>query len=530
MNQTTTQQRITKSSFSLSSIKKQLPTLLAGFLLPMGFAPFHLPGLAILGIALFFFILQGKTTKQAFTTGFTFGLGCLGLGVSWVYVSIHEYGHLNSIVSAMVTLLFIVYLAIYTSLMAGLYAYLSQRRSIIFSILLFSSLWAITEYLRSIVMGGFPWLLLGYGQIDTPLKHLLPILGVYGVSFFACIAGCCLTAAFMTRGVHRFSSLIAFVFILVAPSALQWLSWTSSTSESITVGVIQANKSMRDKWDESLFWELLNGYAESATTLVKQNKLVVMPESAIPIPTHFINDYLDQLNQAAIESGSSILLGTMTPSVDDDNKLHNAMIALGEAQGVYQKQHLVPFGEYIPKPFKLLIDWMAIPISDLNPGETNQPLVFIQSHPIASLICYELAYPELLRRQLPLAEWIVSISDDGWFGHSFAMYQQLQMAQAMSLLTGRYQVVANNDGLSSIINAQGEIIQSIPAYEEGVLESRISPIQGSTPWVFWGDYPILIMSIIVIGLAYALKIKKINNHCLHPIAASNKRRYSYQPI
>lgn len=485
-----------------------LRAFFGGLLLPFGFAPFHLPGLSILGIALLFATLQAQTLKQSFLTGFVFGLAFLGFGVSWVYVSIHDYGHLNAFVSAIVTLVFIIYLAFYFSLVAMAYQLLSKHRSWLFKCTLFSALWCLGEYLRSTMMGGFPWLLLGSGQIDTPLKYLLPIIGIYGVGFLACLAATCLTVGMQTPSFkQRYRWLVAFVILLLAPIVLKNQQWTSMRSTPLSVGIIQANLSMRDKWDESLFWTLVNHYKERIDTLMGKTKLIVMPESAIPLPTSYLSDLLDTLNQQATEAGSALLLGIPQPSDQDENRYYNALITLGRADGYYLKQHLVPFGEFIPKPFEALFQRFGIPAANLTAGKRHQPLIHAQNNAIATLICYELAYPALLRQQLPEAALIVSISDDGWFGHSLAMYQQLQLSQLLSMQTGRYQVVANNDGLSSVINNKGEIIASLPAFSAGVLEASVLPATGASPWVYLGDTPILLMSAFIGLVALLLRLR-----------------------
>jgi apolipoprotein N-acyltransferase len=153
------------------------------------------------------------------------------------------------------------------------------------------------------------------------------------------------------------------------------------------------------------------------------------------------------------------------------------------------------------------MNYLALPTSNLKPGKKNQELIEVDGHPIASLICYELAYPQLLRKQLPKAEWIVSISDDGWFGKSLAIYQHLQMAEALSLLTGRYQIMSNNDGLSSIINDKGDVINSLPAFSEGILKGNILAATGITPWVYYGDTPIILFFILSTVLAFIRKNK-----------------------
>ena len=155
------------------------------------------------------------------------------------------------------------------------------------------------------------------------------------------------------------------------------------------------------------------------------------------------------------------------------------------------------------------MDWLNLPTNSMVPGKSTQAPIRVQDHPIASLICYELAYPQYLREQLPTAEWVVSISDDGWFGHSLAAYQHQQIAQTLSILTGRYQIMANNDGLSSIISDKGQILASLPAFQSGILRSSIKPAHGSTPWVYTGDVPILSLSISLFFLACWLAFRQM---------------------
>lgn len=477
----------------------------SGLLIPLGFAPIHLPGLTILGLALFYAQLRNLSIKKSLLAGFIFGLGFYGLGVSWVYVSIRDYGNLNTPMSAFVTLIFIMYLSLFTAGVAILYKKLDLNRSFLYSGLLFSALWCLSEFLRSTAFSGFPWLLLGFGQIDTPLRYLLPIVGVYGVSFISCLCATCLVASQFTRGVKGFIYIIAFVSLLAGPSLLNKVRWTSISATPLSVGIIQANLSMRNKWDETLFWQLLKTYKQNIDSMIGKQQIIVMPESAIPVPENYISDLIQTIDIESKQAGSAILLGIPQPTLEGDS-FFNSLMALGQSNGTYYKQHLVPFGEYIPKSFQAIIRWLKVPFANLLPGPRNQPLVHVHNHPIASLICYELAYPHLLRQQLPDAEWIVSISDDGWFGHSFAMYQQLQMSQVLSLMTGRYQIVSNNDGLSAIIDTQGNIIQSLPAFTADILEDQIYPATGSTPWVFLGDRFPLWFSLILVFYISALSV------------------------
>lgn len=498
-----------------------------GLLLPLGFAPFHLPGMAILGLALFYIALTNRNNESPFLCGLVFGLGFFGFGVSWIYISVHEYGHLHGVIAALITFIFLLYLAVFPALTATVFTRLAIKPWSIYSALLFSALWIGSEYLRSTLFGGFPWLLIGFGQFDTPVKFLLPVIGVLGVGFVTCFAAALLGIGTQVNGARRFLYFMLFVITIVISLILKPVKWAEEKGEAISVGVIQTNLSMRDKWDENLFWDLLQRYQRDTEQLMG-TRLIVLPESAIPLPATYISEFLNNLQQEAKKAGSAILLGIPHPTTIDENYYFNAMISLGKAKGTYFKQHLVPFGEYIPKPFQFATNWLGIPAANLKPGKSNQPLVTIHRHPIASLICYELAYGDLLRQQLPAAEWIVSISDDGWFGHSLAMYQQLQMAQTLSMEAARYQVVANNDGLSSVINTKGEIINSLPAFSSGILQSNVFAASGKTPWVTWGDLPVLLFSLLIVTIfsIYRLIFIKVG---VQPIAAKHKRRYPYQP-
>ncbi|MFC3907568.1 apolipoprotein N-acyltransferase [Legionella dresdenensis] len=503
-----------------------LECLCYGFLLPLGFAPFHFPGLAILGLALFYHRLSGRHPYSPFLSGLAFGLGFFGLGVSWLYISIHDYGHLNSIVSGLVTLLFILYLALFPALTAVLFSRLKTQSCTISSALLFSVLWTLTEFARSTFLTGFPWLLIGFGQFDSPGKFLLPIIGTFGLSLASCFAAALLSNSMADRSTKRYLALLSFLGIIMLPSLLSNIKWSEMQNKAVTIGVIQANLSMRDKWDENLFWQLLARYQDETEKLLGTD-LIVMPESAIPLPPNYLTDYLASMDLQARQAGSAILIGIPQPTTLDESNYYNSMISLGKAKGAYSKQHLVPFGEYVPSLLQRLFTWLEIPDANMQPGKTSQPAIRVHKHPIASLICYELAYGNLLRAQLPEAEWIVSISDDGWFGHSLALYQQLQIAQVLSLETARYQVVSNNDGLSSLIDTQGQVVDSLPAFSSGLLKAKLYPAHGTTPWIRFGDWPVLIFCLFIAAF-FLIKKLLIAKEGQQTLAAKHKRSYPYQ--
>lgn len=496
-----------KSSTHLGYIK-YLFVFIAGILSPFGFAPFHMPGLTLISLASFYSSLKNCSVKQSAYLGFFYGIGYFGFGVSWVIISIHDYGQLNYFGAALVTLIFIMYLSLFPALVAYLFKLLEIKHRTLMSLFLFSTLWCISEYCRSTLFSGFPWLLVGTTLIDTPIKYIAPILGVYGLSLICVFISALLALAVAPNYPKRYYCIIAFVFIMMSPMLCKNSSWSRIKEKPITVGAVQANLSMRDKWDETLFWNLLK-YYENAINQLLGKQLIILPESAIPLPASYLDKYLTRLNKKTTKANSALMLGILQPTNDRETHYYNSIITFGQAKGKKLKRQLVPFGEYIPKPLMSIYQWFNLPEANLLPGKKQQPLIKIAKHPIASLICYEIAYPNILREQLPKAQWIVSISDNGWFGHSLASYQQLQMAQLLSLLTGRYQVVVNNDGLSSIIDSHGNIIESLPPFSAGLLQGTIYPVEGFTPWIIWYEYPSFIFCAFFLFFILFIQLRRL---------------------
>ena len=483
----------------------------AGLLGPIGFAPFHFPGITVLSITYLFLTLSTQSPKKAALLGFTYGLGYFGFGISWVIVSIHDYGNLNYLLSGLATLGFIFYLSLFPALVGYFFKLLALTQNKLINALLFSVLWCLSEYLRAVLFTGFPCLLIGVTQIDTPMHALFPIIGIYGVGLLFVFACATLALVIKEQSIKRYFYIILFVLIMIAPSLFKNIHWTEIKKDSLSVGVVQANLAMRDKWDDSLFWSILKYHEKNITSLLGKN-VIILPESAIPLPASYLKEYLLKLHHKALAARSTLILGILQATDDSETNFYNSIISLGKAKGTHIKSRLVPFGEYIPQPFLRLMQWLNIPPPNIAPGKKKQSLIKVNKHPIASLICYEIAYPNLLRQQMPSAEWIISSSDNGWFGHSLASYQLLQMAQILSSLTGRFQVLANNDGLSSIINNQGEIVDTLPPFSSGILQGVIFPASGTTPWIIWSDYPVLIFCLIIFLFLIFLRLKAFQSH------------------
>ncbi len=486
----------------LNRIRPYAPTLAllcSGMLFALGFAPFHWPACLYCGLLLFFYFIQTSTTP--FKHGFYFGVGVGLIGISWVYICIYEYGHLPKPLAAFFTLVFICYIALFY---AG-FAYLNKMTCKKtppwlwpFSI---AACWCCFEWIRSHLFGGFPWLMLGFSALKSPLEKLLPWFGIYGPGFVMCFALACLVYACQRKPWYSILGVLCFIL----PQYLPLSASNKNQQTRVHAAMVQGNTTMQDKWDADKFWGQFGYYLNEIHQLLKPMQVVILPEAAISVPTSFIHRELEQLDNIAHLKKSAVLIGIPKPA-QEHNSYYNAMLGLGEAKGFYHKQQLVVFGELIPEFLYPLFKFLDMPLVSTIPGEKNQPLIEVFNQPIASLICYELAYPDILRQQLPKAQWIVSLSDDGWFGHSSAIYQHLEMAQTLSYMSHRPQIFVNNNGLSSIINAQGQIIQQIRPWHQGHSSASFTSENNTMPWMFWGDLPILCLCLIILITCASLQI------------------------
>lgn len=495
----------------------QYQSLLWGACIPFGFAPFHLHSLLWLGI-LFFYLQLEYQNKNNFQAGYLFGIGFHLIGTSWIYVSIHQYGHVNALLAAFMTLLFVLFMATFYGLMSLSYQYLKTYNKTLLKPLIFASTWCLSEYLRAHFLGGFPWLILGFSALKTPFEKLLPYFGVYGPSFICTAALCYLGLGILERGFQRLYGLLG-VILFIIPSILTTPSDTSKNTFPLSVSVIQGNVKMQDKWDEQLFWQQYYHYLEMIEKSLAPHRLIILPEAAFAVPSSYLHDELIRLQILAKKHHSAVVFG-IPQSAGDEYNYYNSIMALGEAQGHYFKQQLVPFGEYIPNMWLPLVRFLQFPVVNTLSGPAQQKPIQVFDKKIASLICYELAYPERLRRQLPQGQFIISVSDDGWFGHSLALYQHLQMAQTLSYMSHREQIFSNNNGLSSLINAQGEIVKQLPAWKTRRINVMLNTQHMTTAWMSWGDKPMIFLWFCILSFAFfyhSFKIRHLANILEMPV-------------
>ncbi len=460
--------------------------LCAGALLTLAFAPFGFWPLTLLLPLLLWWLLIGQSFTQSLIRGWLFGLGFFGTGVSWVYVSIHVHSATPAPIAVIMTLAFVSALAVFFAVQAGLWQRFFAGR---FGLLNWAALWVGFEALRSYLFSGFPWLLLGTAHLHSPLAGWAPITGVFGVSALALLLSGLLFNGFkpaQTRLV-RTACFSLSLFLLFAGWGLTQQTWTQAEGEPLTAGLVQGNIPQANKWNPAYRQGIIQTY-RSLSTEAGAVDLLIWPETALPL----FPDSAKPLLEAIAQSGElGLITGLASPSARA-GRHHNSLITAGKAQGTYHKVQLVPFGEYLPLEDQLrgLVDFFNLPMSTFIPGPLHPAHLTSHGTRIAPLICYEVAYPDFSARQAKASHWLLTVSNDAWFGRSIGPLQHLQIAQFRALETQRPMLRATNNGVTAFINHRGQIEKRLPQFEAGVLTGSFQPRSGMTPFMHTGSWPI----------------------------------------
>ena len=482
--------------------------LCSGALLPLAFAPLALWPLAILALLPLFWLWQQGTPKQAFIHGFVFGLGMFGVGVSWVYVAIHVYGGSPAWVAILLTTLFVLALSSYPAL-CGLLARWSALRlqlsAWLYTLLWLPAMWAMFEWFRGWFLTGFPWLNLGYSQIDAPLAAYAPLLGVYGISLLTALTAACLLWLWQTRAGLRTRPALALLGLLAllwgGGQGLKLVSWSEPASEPLQVTLIQGNIPQITRWDAEMIWNGLDTYAQMSLDHMAHSDLIIWPENAVTVFYHsIVEDFFEPLAEAAQASQTDIILGV--PLLDEDGeRYYTTMMSLGSQHGFYSKRHLVPFGEFVPLEGLLrgLTEFFDTPMSSFSPGARHQPLLQAAGQPIAASVCYEDAFGEEIIDFLPQATLLVNGSNNAWYGNSLAPHQHLQISRMRALETARPMLRATTNGISAIIDERGKVQARSQQFVAEALAGEVTPMQGVTPYVRMGNAGFLLLALLMLA-------------------------------
>lgn len=470
-----------------------------GAITPFSLAPYHIWPLALVTIGLFSELLSQQTAKQAAWRGWCFGTGLWAAGVWWLFVSLHDYGNTPTWLAILMVAFVATLMGSFTGVMGFIYSkYRFDRRAL----LTFAPLFMLFEWLKTWLFTGFPWLFTGYAFIDSALVGYAPILGVFGLSLLAIIsAQCVMTLA--KYGTKAWTYGVLATAIWLVGMALQYHTWSKSdTQKPLTVSIVQGNIPQDVKWQLEWRDKTLAIYKKLSQPEWGRD-LVIWPEAAVPMFQYEkeATVFLTEMENNALAGHSAFVTGIPYADIQHLDAqgippFYNSMAALGEGYGLYFKQRLVPFGEYIPFESFLrgTIAFFNRDMSSFSAGDNRQSPLFVKDYRLAAAICYEIAYPELTRNNAEKADFIATLSNDGWFGHSIAPHQHLQMVQMRALETGKWIIRATNNGVSAFIDPHGHITQQAPQFKQAILRGTVYATQGQTPYSRLGNWPVLLLS------------------------------------
>jgi len=472
--------------------------LIAGLLFPLAFAPYGFWPLLPVSVALAYWALSGAgSPKAALLIGWVYGLGMFGFGVSWLQVSMTDYGYMPLWMAVPATAAFAALLALFY----GLAFWLTRRFGV--GALMFAGAWVLADWLRGWLFTGFPWLYGGYPLIDTPLAGLAPLGGIWLLTLAAVVLPVTAVELLLRRG-QATGPLVLSLALVVAALIGGHVDFTHAEGDRQGVALVQGNVPQDLKWLATMREETRQIYA-GLTEGIPADTLVVWPESAMIEFYQDIRGFVDSQGEAVAANGGALISGL--PWRDDNRTpttYHNsiAVVGSGANDGVYHKQKLVPFGEYVPLQglIRGLIPFFDMPMSSFTPGSPQQPNLYAMGHEIAPFICYEILYPELVAERTGGADVLLTISNDAWFGTSAGPHQHFQMTRLRALETGRWLLRGTNNGITAVVDHRGQVVDRLPQFERDVLITEYQPRQGNTPFMLAGAWPTLLLALAFVVL------------------------------
>ncbi|MBI4698027.1 MAG: apolipoprotein N-acyltransferase [Nitrospirae bacterium] len=476
-------------------IKKKdvILSLISGVLLALAFPPVDLYPLAWIALIPFLVSLDGKKVRASFKLGMLTGLVYFGGTIYWVFNSMYFYGHIPAVMSALLMLALSLYLALYVGLFSALFSHLSRRSR--FPALFFAPvLWVTLEVLRTYALTGFPWSLLGYSQYKfLSVIQVADITGVYGVSFLVVAVNGAIydVADHWPKKINQMPlfdrwplpvglSFLA-VILLFSLSYGVWRLGKDEGGEKIRVSVIQGNFEQEQKWDISFQRQIIDTYKRLTDRVsARSPKLIVWPETAVPFVFGRDEAFTAEIVEFEKKLKAHLLFGGVLEKGLRDNQYHysNSSILLspeGQLISVYDKIHMVPYGEYVPlRRFFPFISKLVEGIGDFTPG-SEYTVMNIPGGRFSTLICYEIIFPDMARKFAEKgADFLVTITNDAWFGRSSAPYQHFSIA-VLRAVENRMPVVRSaNTGISGFIDAKGRIMSKSGLFVEDALTEEIT--------------------------------------------------------
>lgn len=485
----------------------------------LSYAPFNLWPIAILALIAACYVTDKHSTQSAAKYGFAFGFGWFALGISWVHVSIAQFGGLPLPVSLLLMGLLCAYLAIYPALAFAFAARFSQSPWQRIALLIVG--FAITEFLRGKLLTGFPWLSFGYAFTDSPLNIFAPIIGEFGLTLLAVFLSS--SVYYSIKAKHASFSLSALVALLFLYLTSSFTLSTSYADKRISTLLVQGNIQQSLRWEPEQFWPTMSKYRDMTRVEWSETDLVVWPEAAIPEIEDMAAPFLEGLDKAAAFNNTAVITGI--PDYQFDTKaVYNTLIVLGKKypdstdghynylhSNRYQKHQLLPIGEFVPFEdiLRPLAPLFNLAMSSFSRGERVQNNLIANGLHILPAICYEIVFSSLVRDNFTeQSDLLFTVSNDAWFGDSHGPHQHMQIARMRALELQRPLIRVTNNGITGVYDPISQTEQTIPQFEANVLKTKVQLINGFSPFSKYGHSPIRILVLLLALAVLANNIKR----------------------
>ena len=477
--------------------------LICGAIYPLGYAPFELYPVTILALAgLFYSLNRVRRYRTAFLFAWLFGVAKFGVGASWIYVSIQQYGDVHWLAAGALVALFVCLIALLTGFVGIATHIPPQTRerfptldTALYRCFQFAFVWLAYEWLRSSLLTGFPVLDAGYVLISTPFDGLAPILGVKGISFAIAFVAAALVSGWVTLAVGAI-----FVFLCTGLALIDY----TERLEPRQVGIVQVNIPLTEKFEMARRGHTFRIYSQLTHSL-RPKDLVLWSEAAFVYEQTRMRRTLEIVRTTSNHK----YVGTGYIEIDDE-LIYNSLLISGDDNANYRKLRLVPFGEYVPfrSILRPILGFANVPYSDLQIGEREDRSLNVSGLKLVPAICYEASFENDVRDAMRQtnADAIVVVSEDAWFGDSLGPHQNFEMARMRAREHGRYLVRAANSGISGIVGPDGEVIAQANQFERTTLEGQIFTMSGKTPYTRFGA---LLMNVLMIFGVFWITVNRL---------------------
>lgn len=451
--------------------------IISGLCLTASFPPFSISYISFISLVPLFFSIQNKSTKDAFKQGYLAGLVHYLTLLYWIPYPITRYGNMSLYASMVPYLL----LCGYLSLFPATFCWLCRSKVDRHAIITYPAYWIITEFVRSKILTGFPWCLLGYSQYkNIHIIQIADVTGVYGLSYLIMMINVSIYHV-LKRRISKIELVFVGVTLLFVYGYGAYKLNKHIKGKEIKTAIIQGNIDQSIKWNPSYQRKTIEIYLELTRSCYPYKpKLIIWPETAMPFFFQDNGVFANMILKVPKESGASLLFGSPAYSIHGKKiKYYNRayFISYGHTPIFYDKVHLVPFGEYVPLKRILFFLHRLVPgAGDFYPGHSIRPLR-ISNISIGPMICFEAIFPEIARTHVKKgANVLVNITNDAWFGRTSAPYQHLIMSVFRAVENRRALIRAANTGISAFIDPYGRIIKKSHLFKREILLSKISLI------------------------------------------------------